>query len=203
VDHWVETIGGDGIAAPGTDCNGAERSLRRKTHDTIRRVTVDVEERMHLNTAVSSLMELVNELYAFSETTTHGAPSRGEPPEGRVERPQTIAVLREAIDALVLMIAPFAPHTAEELWHALGHTDLLADAVWPSFDPEVAKAEEVVFPVQINGKVRARLKASAGLPDAELLTLALADPAVRAHTQGKTVRKALVAKGPLVSLVVS
>ena len=105
----------------GADCTDAERALRRKTHDTIRRVTTDIEERMHLNTAVSSLMELVNELYAFSEGTAHGAPTRGEPPAGRVERSQTLAVLREAIDALVLMISPFAPHTAEELWQMLGH----------------------------------------------------------------------------------
>src|SRR5213593_2462347 len=107
-------------------------------HDHIRRVTVDIEERMHLNTAVSSLMELVNELYSFSEGTAHGIPTRAEPPTGRVERPQTIAVLREAIDALVLMISPFAPHMAEELWEMLGHTESLAAAAWPTFDPEVA-----------------------------------------------------------------
>ena len=69
VDHWAETIGGEGMPECGADCTDAERALRRKTHDTIRRVTVDIEERMHLNTAVSSLMELVNELYAFSEGT--------------------------------------------------------------------------------------------------------------------------------------
>jgi leucyl-tRNA synthetase len=116
VDHWAETIGGDGVPACGDDCDDAERAVRRKTHDTIRRVTQDIEERMHLNTAVSSLMELVNELYLFSETTPHGAPTRGEPPVGRIERVQTISVLREAIDALVIMVSPFAPHTAEELW---------------------------------------------------------------------------------------
>ena len=77
---------------------------------------------MHLNTAVSSLMELVNDLYAFSETTSHGAPSRGEP-GGRAERAETIAVLREAIDALIVMLSPFAPHTAEELWYMLGHPE--------------------------------------------------------------------------------
>ena len=104
-------------------CTPAERSLRRKTHDTIRRVTIDIEERMHLNTAVSSLMELVNELYAFSETTAHGGPTRGEPPTGVVERPQTLAVLREAIDALVAMLSPFAPHVAEEMWQMLGNVE--------------------------------------------------------------------------------
>src|SRR5262249_12197692 len=102
VDHWAETIGGEGRPACGEDWSEAGGRLRRKTHDTIRRVTTDIEDRMHLNTAVSSLMELVNELYAFSDTTAHGGPTRSEPPVGRVERTQTLAVLREAIDALVI-----------------------------------------------------------------------------------------------------
>ncbi|HTK28347.1 MAG TPA: leucine--tRNA ligase [Vicinamibacterales bacterium] len=203
VDHWAETVGGEGIPACGDTCTEAERALRRKTHDTIRRVTSDIEERMHLNTAVSALMELVNELYAFSEGTAHGAPSRGEPPMGRVERTETIAVLREALDALVLMLSPFAPHTAEELWALLGHETHLAAAAWPVFDATVARADEVVVPVQINGKVRARLTVAAGLSEEALREAALADAAVRNHTQGKTIRKVVVAKGPLVSVVVS
>jgi leucyl-tRNA synthetase len=202
VDHWAETIGGEGMPGCGPDCTESERALRRKTHQTIQRVTVDIGERMHLNTAVSSLMELVNELYAFSESTEHGVPTRGEPPVGRIERPQTIAVLREAIDALVLMISPFAPHTAEELWQMLDHPEPLANARWPVFDPEVAKAEEVVVPVQINGKVRARVTARADASEDELRELALADGIVRNHTAGKTIRKVVVAKGPLVSVVV-
>jgi leucyl-tRNA synthetase len=202
VDHWVETIGGEGIPACGPDCTDAERSLRRKTHDTIRRVTVDIEDRMHLNTAVSSLMELVNELYLFSDKTAHGAPTRAEPPVGRIERPQTIAVLREAMDALVIMVSPFAPHTAEELWHMLGHPEGLSAATWPSFDAAVAKEDEVVVPVQVNGKVRGRVTAPADASEDRLRELALADAAVTAHTNGKTIVKVVVAKGPLVSVVV-
>jgi len=202
VDHWAETIGGEGVPACGDDCTDAERKLRRKTHDTIRRVTVDIEERMHLNTAVSALMELVNEIYDFSEGTAHGIPARGEPPVGRIERTQTIAVLREAMDALVVMLSPFAPHTAEELWHLLGHPEGLMKAQWPTFDPAVAKAEEVVVPVQINGKVRARVTARVDASEDELRELALADATVKGHTAGKTIRKVVVAKGPLVSVVV-
>jgi leucyl-tRNA synthetase len=203
VDHWCETIGGEGIPACGDDCSEAERALRRKTHETIRRVTGDIEDRMHLNTAVSSLMELVNELYAFSEGTAHGAPSRAEPQPGSVERTQTISALREAIDALVAMISPFAPHTAEELWQKLGHVGGLAKAPWPSFDPEVARSAEIVVPVQVNGKLRARVTAPADATEDQLRELALANPGVRAYTDGKTVRKVVVAKGPLVSIVVS
>ena len=190
------------MPACGDECTDAERAVRRKTHDTIRRVTSDIEERMHLNTAVSSMMELVNELYSFSEGTAHGSPSRGGPPVARIERPQTIAVLREAIDALVVLISPFAPHMAEELWQMLGHVDGLAKAKWPSFDPAVAKADEVVVPVQINGKVRARLTVPADTSDDDLRELALANGTVKTHTAGKTIRKVVVAKGPLVSVVV-
>jgi len=110
-------------------------------------------------------------------------------------------VMREAIEALVVMISPFAPHTAEELWEMLGHKGGLTRAAWPAFDAEAAKAEEVVVPVQVNGKVRARLTVPAGLSDDQLCERALADPAVQVHTAGKTIRKVLVAKGPLVSIV--
>src|SRR5206468_7886530 len=143
VDHWAETIGGEGM--PKCDagaCTDAERQLRRKTHDTIRRVTADIEERMHLNTAVSSLMELVNELYAFSDGTAHGQPTRGDGSAQRAasaEPASTLAVVHEALDALVVMVSPFAPHTAEELWSILGHAAGLAQTKWPSFDAEVAK----------------------------------------------------------------
>ena len=162
MDHWNETVGGDGIAGPQQgSLNAAEKSLRRKTHDTIRRVTADIEQRQQLNTAVSALMELVNELYAFSEQTVTGGPGhRGDEDvehAGDMERAETIAVVREALEALVLMLAPFAPHTAEELWCMLGYQDGLSAASWPVFDAEVAKADELTIPVQVNGKVRSRL----------------------------------------------
>jgi leucyl-tRNA synthetase len=111
-------------------------------------------------------------------------------------------VLCEAINALVIMISPFAPHTAEELWEMLDHPGGLAETAWPSYDPEVAKPEEVVVPVQINGKVRARLTTPADLSETELRERVLADPAVNSHIAGKAVRKVVVAKGPLVSIVV-
>ncbi len=206
VDHWAGVLGdrGKGLGAEGKagDYSAEERTLRRKTHDTIRRVTVDIEERMHLNTAVSSLMELVNELYAFSDTTPYGAPARGHAPSGRVERPQTLAVVREAVDAVVVMISPFAPHTAEELWQMLGHSGGLTTTGWPVFDAQVAKPDEVVVPVQIKGKIRARLTVPADATDDQLREFALADAAVQGHVAGKRILKVVVAKGPLVSVVV-
>jgi len=147
------------------------------------------------------MMELVNELYAFSDTTAHGQPSKN-PRAGAVVPPQTLAVLSEALDALVVMLSPFAPHTAEELWEMLGHVDGLTRTKWPTFDAAVAKADEIVVPVQVNGKVRARLTVPAGLSDADLEKLVLADASVQNYIAGKTIRKVVIAKGPLVSVVV-
>ena len=204
VDHWAEAV--RGIRAAGADAvqlSDAERGLRRKTHDTVHRVTVDIEERQHLNTAVSALMELVNELYAFSDQTSVGSPgARGERAVGTIERAETLAVVREAVDALVLMLSPFAPHMCEELWEHLGHRGGLAGARWPSFDAEAAKADSIVVPVQVNGKLRSRITVAPDASEDELREKALADPAVQAHTSGKTVKKVIVARGKLVSVVV-
>jgi leucyl-tRNA synthetase len=193
VDQWREEI----KAAPAGSVDSAsfdarERQLRRKTHDTVRRITLDVEQRIHLNTAVSALMELVNDLYAFAE-----------PIQGGAARPQALAAMRESIDALIIMLSPFAPHTAEELWEMTGHTGGIATATWPDFDELVAKPEEIVVPIQVNGKVRSRLTAAAGTPEDELRQRALADPAVRQYIDGKTIKTIVFAKGKLINVVVA
>ena len=202
VDHWASAVQEAGPVP--ADLNQAERAVRRKTHDTIRRVTVDIEERQHLNTAVSAQMELVNDLYAFSDQTASGSP--GQHTASAVttaERLETLAVVREAVEALVQMVSPFAPHMAEELWERLGHQGGLTAAGWPSYDAEAAKAAEIVVPVQVNGKLRARVTVAPDASEDEVRAKALADPAVQVYTLGKTVRKVIVAHGKLVSVVVS
>jgi len=152
---------------------------------------------------VSALMELVNELYQFSDQhTAAGAAARRAEREDAAERPGTQAVLKEAIEALMLMLSPFTPHMAEELWEQTGHPGGIVFAPWPSFDPAVAKAEEVVIPVQVNGKVRGRVTVAADSSEDEIREAALADSSVAAHIAGKTVVKVIVAKGKLVSVVV-
>jgi leucyl-tRNA synthetase len=195
VDQWTERVS---AAAPigtvdASSWDAAEKKLRRKTHDTISRVTADVEQRIHLNTAISALMELVNEMYLFSDAALKAGTSR----------PQAASAMREAIEALVIMISPFAPHTAEELWEMTGHAGGIAQASWPSFDEAVAKADEIVVPVQVNGKLRSRLTVAADMPENELRERALADPAVRAHTEGKTIKSVVVVKGKLINVVVA
>jgi leucyl-tRNA synthetase len=187
--HWRPAVSSAATidAASLTD---AERAVRRKTHDTIRRVTLDVDVRKQFNTAISAMMELVNDLYAFTKHQDESPSAQGS------------AVVREALESLMVMLSPFAPHTAEELWEQFGHSGTLALARWPVFDAEAAKAEEIVIPIQVNGKVRARLTVSPCLSDQELEQLALAHPAIESYTRGKTVRKVVIAKGRLISVVV-
>jgi leucyl-tRNA synthetase len=175
----------------GASLTAEERALRRKTHDTIRRVSIDVDQRKQFNTAISAMMELVNDLYAFSDEQ-HEQPS-----------PQSTAVAREAIEALILMLSPFAPHTAEDLWEQYGHSGGIIKARWPAFDAEAAKAEEIEIPIQVNGKVRGHLHVPPTIDDAELERLALADAAVQPYIAGKTVKKIVIARGRLVSIVVA
>ncbi len=210
VDHLSELIGGEGIPSPSeVALNDAERALRRKTHQTIRRVTLDLDPRVHLNTAVSALMELVNELYGFCNRNAGLRPDKDQQDEadvGVIEGPGTLAALKEAVDALVLMVSPFAPHMAEELWEMLGHNGGVVAAGWPAFDPEVAKVPEIMVPIQVNGKLRGRMTVPAESSDDELRQHALADSQVAKHLEGKTVRKVVVAGGGanrLVSVVVS
>jgi leucyl-tRNA synthetase len=197
-DQWRE----ESAAVQGTidhaALSGAERGLRRKTHDTIKRVTQDIDVRQQMNTAVSAMMELVNELYAFTEKVQRSASAKATADRSA----QAARVAREAIEALVVMLSPFAPHTMEELWQMYGHADGLIAAHWPSFDAEVAKAEELEIPVQVNGKLRGVVKVPPTITDAELEKVALADAHVQVHIAGRTIRKVVIVKSRLVSIVV-
>jgi len=188
-DQWRdEALAADRSAIDHASLSGAERAMRRKTHETIKRVTQDIDVRQQMNTAVSAMMELVNELYAFTD--------KGE------RSPQAAKVAREAIESLIVMMSPFTPHMMEELWQMYGHAEGLIAADWPSFDAEVAKAEELEIPVQVNGKLRGVVTVPPSITDAELERIALADANVQAHIAGKTVRKVVIVKSRLVSIVV-
>jgi leucyl-tRNA synthetase len=187
-EQWREQALEAGPLSPGM-LTADERALRRKTHDTIRRVTVDIDQRKQMNTAVSAMMELVNDLYGF---TDKGARSD-----------QAGAVAREAIEALILLVSPFAPHTSEELWERYGHQGGLAAATWPVFDAEAARAELLVLPVQVNGKVRGRISVAPDADASEVEAAALQAPSVLPYLEGRTVKKIVVAAGRLVSIVVA
>ncbi|HWN81548.1 MAG TPA: class I tRNA ligase family protein, partial [Candidatus Udaeobacter sp.] len=169
------------------------RALRRSTHRTIYRITQDVD-RLHLNTAVSALMEHTHAAASFAVEA--GEAGELNPKSGAGH------ALREALDALTLLMAPFAPHMAEELWHRLGGAGSIFHEPWPPHDPELATASTITLVVQVNGKVRARMDAPAGLTTAEIEARALADPKIKALLGSQTVRKAIVVPDKLVNLVV-
>ena len=163
-----------------------ERTLLRKAHQTLGRVTQDFETRWHFNSAIALIMELTNEIHAQ------------EPLEEGV-RPE---VRREVLELLTLMLAPMTPHLAEELWEMLGHTDGLWNARWPEANAELAREDEVEIPVQINGKLRGKVKVSAGATEAEVLKRAQGEPGILQHLNGKSVRKTVFVPNKLLNLVV-
>jgi leucyl-tRNA synthetase len=165
------------------------RALRRKTHQTIKRVTHDIGERMNFNTAVAALMELTNEVYTFDGSVKGGASS------------SDLFVLKEAMEALSKMLAPFTPHIAEALWAGLGHNEIVVASAWPQFDAELAKEEELEIPVQLNGKLIARLVVPADATDDVLTEAALANERVRARLEGKKIMKTIVVPKRLVNVV--
>jgi leucyl-tRNA synthetase len=166
-----------------------ERDLIRVTYQTMQRVTQDFETRWHFNSAIAQIMELTNEIYL------------AEPLENGV-RPE---IRKEVLQILTLLLAPMTPHIAEETWEMLGNTDGLWNASWPILaneQLELAKDNEAEIPVQVNGRVRATLKVAAGVSEADIVSKALADPAVARHVDGKRIVKQIYVPDKLLNLVV-
>ena len=169
-----------------------QRRLRRRTHQIVRSITDNFEERLHLNTCISSLMELTNEIHTFDQAVE----KRSDVSEGDV------ALAREAFEALIRMLAPFAPHISEELWEIFGHSESLSRAQWPEFNSELAREEEIEVAVQVNGKLRSRIFATAEASDADLREAALADEKVRSAIEGREIAKVIIIPRRLVNVVV-
>ncbi|HEX8635304.1 MAG TPA: leucine--tRNA ligase [Pyrinomonadaceae bacterium] len=178
------------VAPDAGEFSEAARVLRRKTHQTIARITQDFAE-LHFNTSIAALMELMNALGDFDVR-----------PESATEADKF--AVREALEALILMLAPFTPHVAEELWESLGHAGGLlgSGARWPVADAELARKEALEIPVQINGKLRGRIQATPETSEDELRAAALADEKVRAHMEGRQVVKVIIVPQRLVNIVV-
>ena len=173
-----------------TAVQGPFLELRRRTHRTIKKVTDGLEADLKFNTGIAALMELVNDLYALD-------------PKTDAER----AAVREALVALATLLAPFAPHAAEELWHEVlgpaSREQVLADQAWPGFDPGLVEALTVTIAVQVNGKLRGEVQAAAEAGEAEVRGLAEAQEKVRAHLAGKTLRKVVFVPRRLINFVVA
>ena len=166
----------------------AARALQRKLHQTIKRVSEDFQGRWHFNTSIAALMELNNLLSGMGSEISSGSILRED--------------VANAKRTIVLLLAPFAPFLAHELWEMLGEKENLLKAAWPKYDPELAKEDEVEIPVQINGKLRAVVTVAAGSSEDTIRDVALADEKVRASIAGKQVVKKIVVPGKLINLVV-
>src|SRR3954471_2493290 len=166
----------------------AARDLERKLHQTVRRVSSDFEGRWHFNTSIAAIMELVNAITAAEAHVASGA----------VPAQQIVSTLR----MLVLMLAPFAPYLANEMWEVLGESSELLRETWPNFDPELAREEQIEIPIQVNGKNRSRIIVPAGLGDEEVRERASADDKIRLLLEGKEPLKVIVVPDKLVNIVV-
>lgn len=180
------------------DPNSAEglspetQDIRRITHETIKKVTQDIEERFHFNTAISAIMELVNALYIFNPVK-----------DGASSGDANLRVFRESLDAVVALLAPFAPHIAEELWERLGHKTALHKTRWPDYDVAALKRALVLVVVQVNGKVRGKISVPPGSTEEAVRGMALGDEKVKEWTKDKTLTKFVYVPDKLVSMVVS
>ncbi|WP_394168898.1 leucine--tRNA ligase [Saccharospirillum alexandrii] len=175
---------GDCDALSGQALNDDQKALRRKTHETIVGVTSDFGERKTFNTAIAKVMELLNSVNRFEAQTA-------------LDR----AVVREALDTAVLVLAPIAPHVTQVLWQALGHDGLVIDAAWPQADESALVKDSLLYVVQVNGKVRSRIEVPASADKALIESTALADENVVRFTEGVTVRKVIVVPNKLVNIV--
>jgi leucyl-tRNA synthetase len=190
--RWHERLSNVSLNPPATagvtDPNA--RALRRKTHQTIAKITSDFEQ-LHLNTSVAALMELFNQVNDFNADPATASD-------------EDVFAVREALEALVIMLTPFAPHAGEEMWEGLGHAGGLLQEVprWPVADPELAKRDELEIPIQVNGKLRSRLITAPDVSEEDMRASALADDKVKALIDGHEVLKVIVVPRRLVNIVI-
>jgi leucyl-tRNA synthetase len=185
---WVQRVAPvDPFSGSPESLDGAVKDLYRKTHQTIAKVTSDIEERFHFNTAISAIMEMFNQMSAFN-------------PDDAME--DTLMVMRCSMDNMVLLLSPIVPHFAEELWQALGNTSNLLEMDWPTASDSALEKEELLIVVQVNGKLRSRFSVSAETDDETIKETALADERIQKFINDKPIKKVILVKNKLVNIVV-
>ena len=168
------------------DLKGAERELYKKTHQTIMKVTRDIEDRYHFNTAISAVMELFNTMSALKEDAGN---------------PQQAVVMRFAMETLTLLLSPIVPHFTEELWEALGNSSSILLAPWPSYLEEALEKDELLIVIQVNGKLRSKFSAAVDADEETIKQTALADERIKKFIAGRDIKKVIYVKGKLVNIV--
>ncbi|MCG6981811.1 MAG: leucine--tRNA ligase [Deltaproteobacteria bacterium] len=166
---------------------GDRRALHRKIHQTIQKVTDDIEQRFHFNTAISAVMELVNGIYQFRSENSRG--------------PEVFPLLRLAVETAVILISPMVPHVADEMWHALGRGRSVVQEPWPEWDEEALSEDMQLIVVQVNGRLRNRIYVSPSDSDEDVKKAALSDERIKTFIGDRPVRKVVVVPGKLVNVV--
>jgi leucyl-tRNA synthetase len=179
---------GSADSVNGADLSPELRDLRRTIHRTIKKVTEDIEDRFHFNTAIAAIMELSNALNAAIQA---GATSAS-----------TASVIRHGLETMIILLAPFVPHVANELWEQLGHRERLDRVPWPSYSEAALEEEKLLIVVQVNGKVRGKITVPADVTQERIQADALADPKVIDFLGGKKVQRVVYVPRRLVNIVV-
>jgi leucyl-tRNA synthetase len=193
-----EQVTGSRLQAPGQENTQARAELERKQHETIKRVTEDIEN-LRLNTAIAAMREFLNALYDALGQEATSQDHSGVKPAACSLQP---AAMREALELLVLLLSPFAPHIAEELWQWLGHSENLAYESWPVHDPAALEHAEILWVVQVNGKVRARVTLPAAISEEQLRQTVVADEQVKRYINNHPIKQVIIVPKRLVNIVV-
>ena len=173
---------------PGSKTGKLElEGIKKKTHQTIKKVTEDIDRRFRFNTAIARMMELVNELYKVKDTI----------PDKREE----LAVIKEAIENLVIMLSPFVPHIADELWHMLGHEGMLLEHPWPEYDAGWAEKTTITLAVQVNGKLRATLKVAKDILEEDATHMALSEQNVKRFVNNNKVVRVIYVPNRIINII--
>jgi len=167
------------------------KGLLRFTHQTIKRVTFDIEDEFHFNTAISALMELVNEVSRFDSGAIADV----------AEEDEKLRVLKKALETILLLLSPFAPHICEELWERLGHPNSILEESWPSYDEKAIAEESVLVVVQIGGRVRHRIYVAASSTEGEMEAAVLSNERVKNLLRGKEVKRIVLVQNRLINIV--
>lgn len=186
---WKAVYGHIGSGKPAAlktnSLSQAQQDLRRKTHETIAKVSDDYGVRQQFNTAIAAVMELMNDVNRYADRST----------------PENLAVEREALETAIILLAPVAPHICHSLWIALGHSSNVIDEAWPTVDKAALVKASITLVLQVNGKVRSKLEVPNGISKEEMETLALANENIKKFTDGQTIRKVIVIPNKLVNIV--
>jgi leucyl-tRNA synthetase len=188
VGEWIDTIADAQPYNSAPDLlEGNLRDVYKKTHQVIHKVTRDIEDRFHFNTAISAVMELVNEMYNLKS--------------GK-DRPQVAGVMRHAVESAILLLSPIVPHFSEEIWQSLGNGQSVLLSPWPQYREDALVKDEITIVAQVNGKLRNRFSVALGTDDAAIKKMALEDEKILKFIDGKEIRKVIVVPNKLVNIVV-